>query len=196
MGFFNKIKSGLNKTRSALIDTVNSARGSFTKVDEELIEELEEILITCDIGAVTANDICQMLRQKIKEERITEPNQITNILKGILYEMTLGDSSLKLDTQPSVIMVVGVNGVGKTTTIGKLAAQLKSEGKTVMLAAADTFRAAAIEQLTLWAERADVQLVKNVQGTDPASVVFDAIASAKAKKADVLICDTAGRLHN
>ena len=196
MGFFDKIKSGLNKTRSALIDTVNSALSSFTKVDEELIEELEEILITCDIGAVTSNGICQMLRQKIKEERVSEPSKITELLKDILYEMTLGDSSLKLDTKPSVIMVVGVNGVGKTTTIGKLASQLKKEGKSVMLAAADTFRAAAIEQLTLWAERADVQIVKNVQGTDPASVVFDAIASAKAKKADVLICDTAGRLHN
>lgn len=196
MGFFDKIKSGLNKTRSALIDSVNSAISSFTKVDEELIEELEEILITCDIGAVTASDICDTLRQRIKEERITEPNQITQLLKEILYEMTLGDASLKLNTKPSVIMVVGVNGVGKTTTIGKLAAQLKQNGNTVMLAAADTFRAAAIEQLSLWAERAEVQLVKNVPGTDPASVVFDAISSAKAKKADVLICDTAGRLHN
>ena len=196
MGLFDKIKNGLNKTRSALIDSVNSAISTFTKIDEDLMEELEEILITCDIGAVTANDICQQLRQKVKEERITDPAEITNLLKSILYEMTLGDFSLKLDTKPSVIMVVGVNGVGKTTTIGKLAAKLKNEGKTVMLAAADTFRAAAIEQLDLWADRAGVQLVKNVPGTDPASVVFDAISSAKARKADVLICDTAGRLHN
>jgi len=196
MGLFDKIKNGLNKTRSALIDSVNSAISTFTKIDEDLMEELEEILITCDIGAKTANDICQQLRQKVKEERITDPAEITNLLKSILYEMTLGDFSLKLDTKPSVIMVVGVNGVGKTTTIGKLAAKLKNEGKTVMLAAADTFRAAAIEQLDLWADRAGVQLVKNVPGTDPASVVFDAISSAKARKADVLICDTAGRLHN
>lgn len=196
MGLFDKIKNGLNKTRSALIDSVNSAISTFTKIDEDLMEELEEILITCDVGAKTANDICQQLRQKVKEERITDPAEITNLLKSILYEMTLGDFSLKLDTKPSVIMVVGVNGVGKTTTIGKLAAKLKNEGKTVMLAAADTFRAAAIEQLDLWADRAGVQLVKNVPGTDPASVVFDAISSAKARKADVLICDTAGRLHN
>ena len=196
MGFFDKIKTGLNKTRSALLDSVNSAISAFTKVDDDLLEELEEILITCDIGAVTASDICSLLRQKIKEQRVTDPNQITAILKEILYEMTLGDSELKLDTKPSVIMVVGVNGVGKTTTIGKLAAKLQNEGKTVMLAAADTFRAAAIEQLCLWADRANVQLVKHVPGTDPASVVFDAISSAKAKKADVLICDTAGRLHN
>ena len=196
MGFFNKIKNGLSKTRTALIDSVNSAIGSFTKIDEDLIEELEEILISADIGAVTSNEICQKLRAKIKEERVSQPEQVVHLLKEILIEMTAGDSSLCLDTTPSVIIVVGVNGVGKTTTIGKLASKFKAEGKTVMLAAADTFRAAAIEQLTLWADRADVQLVKNVPGTDPASVIFDAISSAKAKKADILICDTAGRLHN
>ncbi len=196
MGFFDKIKQGLNKTRNALIDSLNTAISSFTKIDEDLIEELEEILIMSDIGVKTASDVCNRLRVKIKENRTTDPAEVTNLLKEILCEMTDGDSSLHLDTQPSVIMVIGVNGVGKTTTIGKLAAQLKAEGKTVMLAAADTFRAAAIDQLALWADRAGVQLVKNVPGTDPASVIFDAIASAKAKKADVLICDTAGRLHN
>lgn len=196
MGFFDKIKQGLNKTRNALVDSVNAVISSFTKIDEDLIEELEEILITSDIGVSTASAICDRLREKIKESRTTDPAEVTGLLKEILYEMTEGDASLHLDTKPSVIMVIGVNGVGKTTTIGKLAAQLKAEGKTVMLAAADTFRAAAIDQLALWADRAGVQLVKNVPGTDPASVIFDAIASVKAKKADVLICDTAGRLHN
>ena len=153
MGFFEKIKHGLNKTRSMLVNSVNSAISSFTRIDEDLMEELEEILITCDIGAVTAADICQKLRAKIKEQRITDPSQITNLLKEILREMTDGDSKLHLDSTPSVIMVVGVNGVGKTTTIGKIASKLKKEGKSVMLAAADTFRAAAIEQLEVWAER-------------------------------------------
>ena len=196
MGFFDKIKNGLNKTRNAFVGSVNSVLSSFTKIDEDLIEELEEILITADIGVKTANDICEKLRAKIKENRVTDPNEVTGLLKEILYEMTIGDPALRLDTKPSVIMVIGVNGVGKTTTIGKLAAGLKSEGKNVMLAAADTFRAAAIDQLALWADRAGVQLVKNVPGTDPAAVIFDAVSSAKAKNCDVLICDTAGRLHN
>ena len=196
MSFIEKIKNGLNKTRTALVDSVNSVINSFTKIDEDLIEELEEILIMSDIGVNTASDICNRLRERIKEARTTDPTQINSILKEILYDMTSGDSSLCLDSKPSVIMVIGVNGVGKTTTIGKLAFQLRQEGKNVMLAAADTFRAAAIEQLSLWADKANVHLVKNLPGTDPASVIFDAITSSKAKKADVLICDTAGRLHN
>ncbi len=196
MSFFNKIKSGLAKTRNSLVGSVNNIINSFTKIDEEFIEELEEILIMSDIGVHTAEAICESLRERIKENRITEPTEVKKLLKEILSEMLEGDSSLHLDTKPSVIMVIGVNGVGKTTTIGKLAALLKREGNNVMLAAADTFRAAAIDQLQLWADRAGVTMVKNVEGTDPASVIFDAISSAKAKKADVIICDTAGRLHN
>ena len=196
MSFFNKIKSGLAKTRNSLVGSVNNIINSFTKIDEEFIEELEEILIMSDIGVHTAEAICESLREKIKENRITEPTEVKKLLKEILSEMLEGDSSLHLDTKPTVIMVIGVNGVGKTTTIGKLAALLKREGNNVMLAAADTFRAAAIDQLQLWADRAGVTMVKNVEGTDPASLIFDAISSAKAKKADVIICDTAGRLHN
>ncbi|MBR6573218.1 MAG: signal recognition particle-docking protein FtsY [Clostridia bacterium] len=196
MGFFDKIKTGLAKTRNSFVGSVNSIINSFTKIDEEFIEELEEILIMSDIGVHTSEEICERLREKIKENRITDPEEVKTLLKDILTDMLQGDYNLHLDTKPSVIMVIGVNGVGKTTTIGKLAASLKSQGKNVMLAAADTFRAAAIDQLQLWADRAGVSMVKNVEGTDPASVIFDAISSAKAKKADVIICDTAGRLHN
>ena len=196
MGFFDKIKTGLEKTRNSLVGSVNSIISSFTKIDEEFIEELEEILIMSDIGVHTAGEICEKLREQVKENRITEPEEVKTLLKDILTEMLQGDYKLHLDTKPSVIMVIGVNGVGKTTTIGKLAAVLKAQDKNVMLAAADTFRAAAIDQLGLWADRAGVSMVKNVEGTDPASVIFDAISSAKAKKADVIICDTAGRLHN
>ncbi len=196
MGLFDKIKAGLSKTRSSLIDSVNNVIGSFTRIDDDLIEELLEILVMSDIGYECAEEICERLREKIKENRETDPNRVKILLKGIISEMLEGDASLHLDTRPSVIMVIGVNGVGKTTTIGKMAAYLKSEGKSVMLAAADTFRAAAIEQLEEWSHRAGVPLVKSVKGTDPASVIYDAIASAKSKGADVLICDTAGRLHN
>ena len=196
MGLFNKIKNGLSKTRNSFISSVNSVINSFTKIDEDFIEELEEILIMSDIGVHTADEICNELRKAIKENRATDPSVVKGLLKEILYNMIEGNSELKLDTKPSVIMVIGVNGVGKTTTIGKLSAGLKAEGKKVMLAAADTFRAAAIDQLGMWAERADVTMVKNVPGTDPASVLFDAINSAKSKGADVIICDTAGRLHN
>ena len=196
MGFFDKIKNGLSKTRSSFIESVNSVIGSFTKIDNELIEELEEILIMSDIGYACSEKICEKLKGEIKENRVTDPLEIKSMLKGIIRNMLDKDTSLKLQSKPSVIMVIGVNGVGKTTTIGKLSAYLKSEGKSVMLAAADTFRAAAIEQLEEWSERAGVPLVKSVKGTDPASVIFDAIQSAKSKGADILICDTAGRLHN
>ncbi len=196
MGFFSKIKQGLQKTRDSLSNGVNSILNSFTKIDEELFEELEEILVMADIGVNTATEICDALRKKIKEQGVKDPVVIRSLLKEIVTEMLGDDCGLKLDTKPSIILVIGVNGVGKTTTIGKLSAQLKADGKKVVLGAADTFRAAAIDQLGIWAERAGVQMVKSVQGTDPASVVFDTIASAKSKGADVIICDTAGRLHN
>ncbi len=196
MGLFSKIKQGLQKTRASLSNGVNSILNSFTRIDEELFEELEEILVMADIGVNTATEICDILRKKIKEQGIKDPSVIKDLLKEIIADMIKGDSSLKLDTKPSVILVIGVNGVGKTTTIGKLSSQLKAEGKNVVLGAADTFRAAAIDQLAIWAERAGVTMIKSVEGTDPASVVFDTIASAKSKGADVIICDTAGRLHN
>ena len=196
LGFFDKIKQGLQKTRSSIINNVNSLINSFTKIDEELFEELEEILIMSDMGVETSTEICDIMRKKIKEQGITEPGVIKQMMKEIIADMLGEDIGLKLDTKPSVILVIGVNGVGKTTSIGKIASLLKREGKKVVLGAADTFRAAAIEQLEIWAQRADVSLVKSVEGTDPASVVFDTIASAKSKGADVIICETAGRLHN
>lgn len=196
MGFFSKIKEGLQKTKASIVGGVTGIINSFTKIDEELFEELEETLVMSDIGVATAGEICDSLRRKIKESGITDPAEIKGLIKDIIIEMLGEDEGLKLDTKPSVILVIGVNGVGKTTSIGKISAQLKSQGKTVVLGAADTFRAAAIDQLGIWAERAGVQMVKSVEGTDPASVVFDTIASAKSKGADVIICDTAGRLHN
>ncbi len=196
MGFFSKIKEGLKKTRSSISDSITSVINSFTKIDEDLFEELEEILVMSDIGINSANEICELLRKKIKETGVTDPSVIKDLLKEIITEMLGEDIRLKLDTKPSVILVIGVNGVGKTTSIGKIAAQLNAHGKKVVLGAADTFRAAAIEQLGIWSERAGVTMVKSVEGTDPASVVFDTIASAKAHNADVIICDTAGRLHN
>ncbi len=196
MGFFSKIKSGLAKTRNALVNNINAVVNSFTKIDEELFSELEEILITSDIGVATATDICDKLRAKIKAEGITDPTVIKDSMKEIIADMLKGDSALDISTSPSIIMVIGVNGVGKTTTIGKLASLLKKQGKNVVLGAADTFRAAAIEQLTEWANRSNTHIVSSIAGTDPASVVFDTIASAKSRRADVIICDTAGRLHN
>ena len=196
MGFFSKIKEGLNKTRASISNGVNSIINSFTKIDEELFEELEETLVMSDMGVATAQEICERLRKKIKETGVTDPKEIKGMMKEIIAEMLGEDEGLSLNTKPSVILVIGVNGVGKTTSIGKIASQLKKDGKKVVLGAADTFRAAAIDQLGIWAERAGVSMVKSVEGTDPASVVFDTISSAKSKGADVIICDTAGRLHN
>ena len=196
MGFFSKIGEGLRKTRQNFSGAVNSVLKSFKKIDEELFEELEEILITCDIGVATSTYICDILRDRVKSEGISDPDEIKTLLKSIISDMLAGDSALHLDTTPSVVMMIGVNGVGKTTTIGKLSLGLKKAGKNVVLGAADTFRAAAIDQLAVWAERSGVTMVKSVEGSDPASVIFDTIASAKAKKADVIVCDTAGRLHN
>lgn len=196
MGFFGKIKEGLKKTRDSIANGVNGIINSFTKIDEELFEQLEETLVMSDIGVETSVEICERLRKRIKETGITDPAEIKNLMKEIIVDMLGEDGGLRLETKPSVILVIGVNGVGKTTTIGKLSLQLKNSGKRVVLGAADTFRAAAIDQLGIWAERAGVTMVKSVEGTDPASVVFDTIASAKSKGADVIICDTAGRLHN
>ncbi|MBQ1283776.1 MAG: signal recognition particle-docking protein FtsY, partial [Clostridia bacterium] len=176
----------------ALTGLVNS----FTKIDEELFEELEEILIMSDIGVNTASKICDELRSRIKRDGVTDPSLIKGMLKEIVVEMVEGDVELKINTKPSIILVIGVNGAGKTTTIGKLALQLKNQGKSVILGAADTFRAAAIDQLGVWADRAGVPMISNAEGSDPASVVFDTIATAKARDTDVIICDTAGRLHN
>ena len=196
MSFFSKIKQGLTKTKQSFTEGITSVLNSFTKIDEDFFEELEEILVMSDIGVETSRFLCDELRKRVKETGTTEPAEIKKLLCDIIADTVSVNSSLNLSTQPSMILVVGVNGVGKTTTIGKLSLLLKSEGKKVVLGAADTFRAAAIDQLGVWADRAGVDMVKSVDGTDPASVVFDTIASAKAKKADVIICDTAGRLNN
>ena len=196
MGIFDKIREGLKKTRDNISGQITQMVNSFTKIDEELFEELEELLVMGDVGMNTAQYICDQLRKKIKEKGITDPSLIMGELKAIVSEMLQGDNELHTVTKPSIILVIGVNGVGKTTTIGKLASRLKGEGKSVILGAADTFRAAAIEQLEVWADRAGVPLIKHQEGADPAAVVFDTIAAAKARGCDVIICDTAGRLHN
>lgn len=196
MGFFDKIKEGLRKTRENISGQINSMLNSFTKIDEDLLEELEELLVMGDVGMPTAERICGELRARIKKEGVTDPKLIQGMLQEIVAEMLRGGEELRIGTKPSVILVIGVNGVGKTTTIGKIASRLKNEGKQVILGAADTFRAAAIEQLEVWAERAGVEIVKHTEGSDPAAVVFDTIAAGKARGADVIICDTAGRLHN
>ncbi len=196
MGFFSKIGEGLRKTRESLMGTVNSMLRAFTRIDDELFEELEEILITGDVGVATAQAVCNRLREMVKERGITDPGEIRGLLRETVADMLSGGQQLVLTTQPSVVLVIGVNGVGKTTTIGKMAAQLKAQGKKVILGAADTFRAAAIEQLEIWSERAGVDIIRHGQGADPAAVVFDTLSAAKARGADVVICDTAGRLHN
>jgi len=196
MGFFEKLKNGLFKTKNAIVGKIDNLFKSFRKVDEDLFEELEELLISADIGVNTTEEILDELRETVKENKIKESEDVKAELLRILRELIGEHEPLKLDTKPSVILVIGVNGVGKTTSIGKISAELKSQGKKVVVAAADTFRAAAAEQLTVWCERAGVDIVKQAAGADPASVVFDAINSVKSKHADVLIVDTAGRLHN
>ncbi|MBC5787740.1 MULTISPECIES: signal recognition particle-docking protein FtsY [Clostridiaceae] len=196
MGFFDKIKNGLKKTKENMVKQMEHVFHSFTKIDEELFEELEEILIMSDVGVNTSMRICEQLRKTVKERGIKDPAQVRELLKEIMIDMLSGGEELNISTQPSMILVIGVNGVGKTTTIGKLAAHLKSQGKKVILGAADTFRAAAIDQLEIWAERSGVQMVRHDEGSDPAAVVFDTIAAAKSRNMDVAICDTAGRLHN
>ena len=196
MGFFGKIGQGLKKTRHSLMQSISGMLRSFSKIDEELFEELEEILITADVSAVTAGRLCERIREKARKEGISDPAQVRDLLEQEAADMMRGGQPLQIGTKPSVILVIGVNGVGKTTTIGKLAALLKADGKKVILGAADTFRAAAVEQLDIWAGRAGVDIVKHGQGADPAAVVFDTVAAAKARGADVIICDTAGRLHN
>ena len=197
MGFFDKLKQGLSKTKSSFDEKINNVFSNFRKVDEELLEELEEALIMSDVGVETSTKIISNLRDRIKKEKIEDEQDVRQALreeiKKVLDEV---DNSLKLETTPAVILVVGVNGVGKTTSIGKIANRLKQDGKKVVVAAADTFRAAAVEQLEIWANRAGCDIVKKEEGTDPAAVVYDAIKITKEKKADVLICDTAGRLHN
>lgn len=197
MGFFDKLKNGLSKTKESINEKINNVFKNFRKVDEELLDELEEALIMSDVGMETSVKIINNLRDKIKTEKIEDADLVKQALRNQMKEILDSvDSDLKLNTKPSVILFVGVNGVGKTTSIGKIANNLRKEGKKVVIAAADTFRAAAVEQLEVWANRAQVQLVKRQEGTDPASVVFDAIKTTKQENADVLIIDTAGRLHN
>lgn len=196
MGFFKKIKEGLKKTRDSISQKIDNIVKVFRKIDEEFFEELEEILITSDIGIQTSQKICDQLRDEVKKVGEKDPEKIKEMLAKIIEELLSGDNKLNLETKPSIILVVGVNGVGKTTTIGKLAHTLKKQGKNVILAAGDTFRAAASEQLDIWAKRVECPIIKQAEGADPAAVIFDSISSAKAHGADVVICDTAGRLHN
>ena len=197
MGFFDKLKQGLTKTKESINEKINDVFSNFRKVDEDFLEELEEVLIMSDIGIETSTKIIQNLRERIKKEKLEDEEQVKEVLREEIQKiLDISDNTLKLETKPSVILVIGVNGVGKTTSIGKIAAKLSREGKKVVIAAADTFRAAAVEQLEIWAKRAGAEIVKREEGVDPASVVYDAISKTREIGADVLICDTAGRLHN
>ena len=196
MAFLDKLKAGLSKTKNAIFGQINEALKAFVRVDEDLLEELEELLITSDIGVGATEEIMDRLRDEIKAGRLKEKDQVIDTLRGILEDMIGEGEELNLTTTPSVILVIGVNGAGKTTSIGKISNRLVSKGKKVVVAAADTFRAAAIDQLAVWCERSGADIVKQNEGSDPAAVVYDAIAYAKRKQADVLIIDTAGRLHN
>ncbi len=196
VGFFEKLKNGLKKTKDGFLSKIELLMNSFTKIDEDFFEELEEMLILSDIGAETSMDICDRLRAAVKRTGATDPADVKQLLREIISEMLTGGNELEFSSKPAVIMVIGVNGAGKTTTIGKLSANLRAQGKRVIVAAADTFRAAAIDQLNVWTDRAGVEIVKHSEGSDPAAVVYDAICAAKARGADVVLCDTAGRLHN
>lgn len=197
MGFFEKIKAGLTKTRQSLQNTLGGIFAGFHGIDDDFYDDLEESLILADLGVDTAVKAVEQLREKVNMEHLKSADEVREALKDILVEMlNVGDTQLKLTTQPSIVLVIGVNGVGKTTTIGKLAHQMKNDGKKVLLCAADTFRAAAADQLEIWAGRAGVDIIRQHEGADPAAVVFDAISAAKARHSDVILCDTAGRLHN
>lgn len=198
IGLFGKLKKGLEKTRKGITERIDNVLKSYTKIDDELFEELEEVLITSDIGVTTTMKIIQDLENKVRENKTNDTLEIKKLLKEELIEILKEseDNELLVEPSPSIILVVGVNGVGKTTTIGKLSNKLKNDGKKVLIAAGDTFRAAAIEQLTEWSHRSGVSIISHIEGADPAAVIFDGIQAAKARKADILICDTAGRLHN
>lgn len=197
MGFFEKIKAGLTKTRQAMQSTIGGMFAGFHGIDDDFYDELEESLILADLGVDTAVGAVEQLRNRVNMDHLKSAEEVREALKDILADMlNVGEPTLRMNTQPSIVLVIGVNGVGKTTTIGKLAHQFKEDGKKVLLCAADTFRAAAADQLEIWSERAGVEIVRQHEGADPAAVVFDAISAAKARHVDVILCDTAGRLHN
>jgi fused signal recognition particle receptor len=196
MGFFDRLKEGLSKTRKGIVNKIDQVLLSFGKIDEELFEELEDVLVSSDVGVNSTLKIIEALKKKVKEKKIVDPKEVRDLLKEEINGILGGSPvALHLESKPSILLMVGVNGVGKTTTIGKIAKNLRGSGKKVLLAAGDTFRAAAIEQLEIWSDRAGTDIIKHTEGADPAAVVFDAIAASKARKVDVLICDTAGRLH-